>query len=131
MQFKQKPWGDKPEPKPFFKIPSSKPLSFRTGAYMYGGIVIVGLGMGAAIGTYIFTGVITLAGLIAIVESNKFLKYIVLKGNKALDILIFSATIIATLSLGVTIAMSLTFAGLGYTLVYAPWIRQAAKNNNN
>ena len=133
MQYKQAPWKEVQEDKrkAYFDVPDIKPLSFRTGALMFGGITIIGLGVGAAIGTYIFAGIVTLAGLIAIVESNKYLKYIVVKSNKTVDVIIMAGTIAATMSLGVTIAMSLTIAGLGYTLAYAPWVRLRATNNKN
>jgi len=109
--------------KPFIRIPDVNPLSHRMGLIIFLGLVIIGILIGTAISTYVFFGAITLAGLIAIIESNKYLKYVATKSNKLLDIIIFLATLYATLSLGVTITASLTFAGLGYTLVYAPWLR--------
>ena len=114
------------EPSPSFKIPEVKPISLKTGVLLFGGVALVGLGIGATIGTYVFFGAVTLAGLIAIAESNKYVKYFIVQGNKLIDISIFLLTIYATLSLGVTIAASLTIAGLGYTLIYAPWVRQEA-----
>lgn len=112
------------KPKRFLKtIPEVKPLSLKAGAFIFGGISATGILIGAAIGTYVFFGAITLAGLIAIVESNKYFRYIITKSNKLLDVLIFALTIYATISLGITMTASLTFAGLGYTLVYVPWLR--------
>jgi len=130
MNWKKAPWEKEIEDKrkSYFEVPNVKPLSVKTGALLFGGVVIIGVGIGAVIGTYIFAGVVTLAGLIAIVESNKYLKYIVVKSNRTVDIIILIASIGATISLGVTIAMSLTVAGLGYSLAYAPWLRHRANN---
>lgn len=105
------------------QIPEVKPLSLKTGVFLFGGIAAVGLAVGTVIGTYVFFGVITLAGLIALIESNKYLKYIAIKSNKILDLIIFGFTIYSTLSLGIMMTASLTVAGLGYTLVYAPYLR--------
>lgn len=109
------------------RVPNVNPLSHRVGLVIFLGLIVIGVLIGTAISTYVFFGAITLAGLIAIIESNKYLKYIASKSNKLIDILIFLATLYATLSLGVTITASLTFAGLGYTLVYAPWLRLKKK----
>lgn len=109
------------------RIPEVKPLSLTTGVFIFGGIAAVGLGMGAVIGTYFFFGAITLAGLIALIESNKYLKYIAIKSNKILDLTIFGLTIYSTVSLGIMMTASLTVAGLGYTLLYAPYLRSKNK----
>jgi hypothetical protein len=109
------------------RIPEVKPLPLIAGAFLFGGLTLLGLAIGAVIGTYVFFGTITLAGLIAIAESNKYVRYIIVKSNKLLDIIIFGLTIYATISLGITLTASLTFAGLGYTLVYAPYLRSRTK----
>ena len=109
------------------KIPEVKPLPLKAGALIFGGISILGMAIGATIGTYVFFGAITLAGLIAIAESNKYIKYLIVKSNRFLDLIIFVLTMYATVLLGVTMTASLTYAGLGYTLVYAPWLRSRNK----
>ncbi len=109
------------------QIPEVKPLPLTAGALIFGGISILGMAIGATIGTYVFFGAITLAGLIALSESNKYIKYLIVKSNRLVDLIIFGLTIYATVLLGVTMAASLTFAGLGYTLVYAPWLRSRNK----
>ena len=111
----------------FNRIPEVKPLSLMTGVFIFGGLTVVGLAIGAVIGTYVFFGAITLAGLIAIAESNKYIRYLIVKSNRLLDVIIFALTIYATISLGITMTASLTFAGLGYTLVYAPYLRSRTK----
>ncbi len=110
-----------------FQIPEVKPLPLTTGALIFGGVSILGMAIGATISTYVFFGTITLAGLIAISESNKYVKYMITKSNRVVDLIIFGLTMYATVLLGVTITASLTFAGLGYTLVYAPWLRSRNK----
>jgi len=107
----------------FKKIPEVKPLSFKTGLFIFGGLTLIGITTGGSIGTYVFFGAITLAGLIAIAESNKYIKHLIVKSNRLLDIAIFGLTIFATVSLGITMTASLTFAGLGYSLIYGPYLR--------
>ena len=108
-------------------MPDIKPISPVVGLAIFSGIALVGASIGAAIGTYVFFGTVTLIGLIALIESNKRLKYIAVRSNKGIDILIFGATIYATATLGITISAALVFAGLGYTLVYAPYLRNGIK----
>ena len=109
------------------KIPEVKPLPLTTGVFLFGALSVLGLAIGATIGTYVFFGAITLAGLIAIAESNKYIRFIIVKSNRLLDVSIFALTVYATVSLGITMTASLTFAGLGYTLVYAPYLRSRIK----
>ena len=107
-------------------LPSVEPLSFYSGLAIFGGLSIIGLSIGATIGTYVFFGVATLSGFIAIAEINKYIKYMVLKSNRTIDLIIFTGSVIAIYQVGVTVAAALTFAGLGYTLVYAPFVRKRA-----
>ncbi len=109
-------------------MPLVKPLSATAGLAIFGGLSIIGLSIGATIGTYVFFGVATLTGLIAIIESNKYAKYIVVKSNKTIDVIIFIGSVVAIYQVGVTAAAALTFAGLGYTLVYAQYIRTSNTN---
>ncbi len=107
----------------FKKVPKVKPISFTNGASIFMGLSFIGMLISDAIATYVFFGIITLAGLIAIAESNDYIRHFIVKSNSLVDISIFILTIYSTLTLGVTITASLTFAGLGYSLVYAPWLR--------
>ena len=128
LTFKKQNEPPKQQKKPFFKkIPEVKSLSFKAGSFIFGGLTIIGITTGATIGTYVFFGAITLAGLIAVAESNKYIRYLIVRSNRLLDIAIFGLTIFATVSLGITMTASLTFAGLGYTLVYAPYLRNRVK----
>jgi len=124
LTFKKQKEPTREKKKPFFKkIPEVEPLSFKIGLLIFSGLTIIGITTGATIGTYVFFGAITLAGLIAIAESNKYIKYLIVKSNRLLDISIFGLTIFATVSLGITMTASLTFAGLGFSLVYGPYLR--------
>lgn len=91
-------------------------------------IFIVLIIMAFAIGSYILTatffGVLSLVGLIVLIESIPPLKWLVSRSSRVIDIIIFMFTIFATMSYGLNIAASLTVAGLGYTLVYAPHLRE-------
>lgn len=113
---KNSTWFSKP-------IPEIKPLTLRTGALIFGGIATLGILIGATIGTYVYFGAVTLAGLIAISESNKYVRHAIKRSNKFIDLSIFALTVYATVTLGTTLTAALTFAGLGYTLVYAPYLR--------
>lgn len=80
-------------------------------------------------------GLLTLAGLIGLVENIKWLKWLVYRTSTFWDIMIFGATIIATVKLGVTITASLTIASIGFTFGYRPYIqaqraKQLAKKGN-
>lgn len=92
--------------------------------------------MAFMIGSYILTatffGMLTLIGLIVLVESIGPLKWLLSRTNKAFDIILFVFTILATMNYGLNIAASLTVAGMGYTMVYAPYLREQlqAKRNN-
>lgn len=112
-------------------LPEVKPINLKTGLLITGGLVIVGIGIGTAIATQIFFGAVTMVGLALLVESNKYIKYIVVRGNLLLDILIFGGSIYALASLGPTIAGGLTVAGVIYTGVYAPYVRRQHRKNRN
>ena len=101
------------------------------GAIAFSGIAIVGASIGATIGTYIFFGTTILVGGIAVIESQPWLKKCAKGSNQFIDIVILGASIYATATLGVTVAASLTFAGLGYTLVYAPYLRGTKKEKSH
>jgi hypothetical protein len=96
-------------------------------------IGIISVIIGGHLAAYFFFGVITLVGFIALIESISMLKWIVIRTSGLIDVIIFVTTIIATASFGITITASLTVAGLGFTLLYAPWLRSnhyKSKSNN-
>lgn len=87
-------------------------------------IVIIGFKAGHNILQAVFFGVVSLVGLIALVESVKPLKWLLSRSSKVLDGIIFLFTILATMNYGLTIAASLTVTGLGYSLFYGPYLRE-------
>ncbi len=111
----------------FKKALKVKPISFTKGTLIFLVISWIGMLISTAIATYVFFGIATLIGLIAITENSTYLRHFIAKSNRLVDILIFLLTIYSTLTLGVTITASLTFAGLGYSLAYAPWLRSRNK----
>ena len=94
------------------------------GALIFGVIVVLAFLIGSYILTATFFGLLTLAGMIAIIESIPPLKWLLSRSSKIFDVILFVFTIIATMSVGLNIAASLTVAGIGYTLVYAPYLRE-------
>lgn len=94
------------------------------GAIIFGVIVILAFMIGSYILTATFFGIITLVGLIVLIESIPPFKWIASRTTRVLDVVLFVFTILATMSYGLNIAASLTVAGLGYTLVYAPYLRE-------
>lgn len=84
--------------------------------------------MAFMVGSYIlsatFFGLISLVGMIILIESIPPLKWLLARTSKVFDIILFLFTIMATINYGLNIAASLTIAGVGYTLVYAPWLRE-------
>ena len=112
-----------------FKLPESKELSLLAGAAIFGGVITIGIGIGAAIGTQVFMGSVALMGLVVMSERYPTIKFVIQRSNMLLDLVIFGGSIYAASTLGVTVAGGLTIAGLGYTLLYAPYVRRQYKNN--
>jgi hypothetical protein len=138
FQSKSKPKNSKPKTKRVWKnplskisIPEVKPLPLAIGAATFTLLAAIGIAIGATIGTYVFFGIATLAGFVAIAESNKWIRYGITKMRTWMDVVIFGLTIFATISLGTILTGALTIAGLGYTLVYAPYIRKRELLINN
>lgn len=101
-------------------------MSDRTKAIVFALIIVAAFLIGDYVMRSAFFGIVMLTGLVALIEAIKPLKWFVRKTSKVLDVLIFMFTIIATASYGLNITAGLTIAGLGYTLVYAPYIRKKA-----
>ena len=87
-------------------------------------ILVIGFQIGYHIMQATFFGALSLLGMIVLIESIKPLKWLVSHSSRALDAMIFIFTILATMHYGLTIAASLTVAGLGYTLFYGPYLRE-------
>lgn len=93
-------------------------------------IFIAVLFIAMKIGGAIAYGLISLVGLIALIETVPFLKWLVKKLTSLIDVLIFIATLYATVTLGYNITASLMIVGLGYTLIYAPYVRREVSYKN-
>lgn len=102
-------------------------MTQRTGTILFICIIILAFWVGSFLMTATFLGVLTLLGFIALVESIKPLKWLLERSTRTIDVIIFLATILATARLGLNITASLTVAGIGYSLVYAPRLRNNRK----
>ena len=102
------------------------------GAILFAIIVIIAFNIGSYILTATFFGIITLVGLVVLIESIPPLKWLMSRTSKIIDVLIFLFTIAAMASYGLNITAALTVAGVGYTLIYAPYLREQTivKKNN-
>lgn len=101
------------------------------GALIFIGIIIISFLAGSFILSATFFGTLTLVGLIVLIESIPPLKWICSRLTRVIDIIIFAFSIMAIAQYGLTIAASLTVAGLGYTLVYAPYLREKRAERKN
>jgi hypothetical protein len=90
---------------------------------IYIGIIVLAIMIGGHIIEYIMAGLVTLLAFVALVESISTLKWLIARTYKLVDCIIFGVGIYAKFHFGVTIAMAFLFAGLGFTLLYAPYIR--------
>ncbi len=87
-------------------------------------IIVLAFMVGSYILTATFFGLISLVGLIVLIESIPPLKWLLSRTSKVLDACLFIFTILATINYGLNIAAALTVTGVGYTLVYAPYLRE-------
>ena len=90
---------------------------------IYAGLILFSLIIGGNIVGYAFTGLLTLLSFVFLCESIPWLKWIVAKTNTLIDIGLFVFALYSKVHFGPTIAMALLFAGIGYTLCYAPYVR--------
>jgi len=94
-----------------------------TRSIITGVLIFSCLSFGAVLGMYFVLGMVTLTGLILVVESIPMVKFLFKKFSRVIDILILLGSILAVMYYGVTVAASLTIAGIGYSLWYAPYLR--------
>ena len=90
---------------------------------IYAALIIGSIFIGGNIVGYAFTGLLTLLSFVFLCESISWLKWIVAKTNTFIDIALFAFAFYSKVHFGPTIAMALLFAGIGYTLCYAPYVR--------
>lgn len=103
-----------------------KEVKWWVGGLGLAGVSAVGLGIGVAAGTYVLVGLVSIGGIVYIVETTQWLKNFVSKTSKALDIILFMATIAACIFLSPTIGLPLVFTSLGFT-VYKQFLKQNAQ----
>lgn len=94
-----------------------------TKTLIYGGMLFIALLIGGNVIGYAFTGFITLLSFIFLCESVPALKWLVAKTTQLFDIALFAFAVYSKVHFGVSIAMALLFATVGFTLVYAPYVR--------
>lgn len=95
---------------------------------LFAGVILLGMILGGQLAGHIFFGLILLGGLIALVENIPVMKWLVYKGNNILDVMIWGLSALAIITVGVTIAAALAVASLGYTMLYAPYVRKQLQN---
>lgn len=96
----------------------------RINLVIYAGMLIFALIIGGNIIGYAFTGAVTLLSFVFLCESVPGLKWVVAKTSHMLDIIFFVFAVYSKIHFGVSIAMALLFATVGYTLLYAPYVRE-------
>lgn len=94
------------------------------------GVLFLGIVIGGHIVTHIMFGLLMFLGLVGLIENIPAIKWLVYKSNKFWDIMLFIASIIATVKLGVTITGAITVASIIYTFIYAPFIRNKMRYDN-
>ena len=87
------------------------------------GIVLLCLFVGGIVLESMIAGIITFISLVALIEAVPLLKWIVAHTIKLVDCAIFIFGVYAKIHFGVTIAIGIMFAGLMFTLLYGPYIR--------
>ena len=95
------------------------------------GVIVSGISIGGHIAGHIMFGLLMFVGLVALVENVPWIKAIVYRTNVILDIIIFGCSILATIFMGVTITGAITVASLIFSLVYAPYIRNLRKEEED
>jgi uncharacterized membrane protein len=79
--------------------------------------------IGGNVISYAFSGIVTLLSFVFLVESIPGLKWVVAKCSYLIDIILFAFAVYAKVHFGVTLAMALMFGTIGFTLLYAPYVR--------
>jgi len=91
---------------------------------IYIAIIIFAMFIGGNVIGWAFTGVVTLLSFVFLCEAVPALKWVVAKTSHILDIAMFCFAIYSKVHFGVSVTMSLLFATIGFTLIYAPWVRK-------
>lgn len=90
---------------------------------LYVVLFIVSMFAGGIILEATITGVMILVSFIVVIQGSSVVRWIAAHSWYLLDICIFVVALYAKFHFGVTIAMAFTYAGLGYSLLYAPYLK--------
>lgn len=91
--------------------------------YVLGVVVLLFLiFFSGVIATYVISGVLLFAGLVALSESIPPIKWLFRRTSNIVDLVIFAFSIYAMSSMGVTVAIGLGVAGLLFSLYYKPYL---------
>lgn len=93
--------------------------------------ILILLGFSVSMATYVFSGLLMFAGLVAIVETFGSLKWLVSRTSNAIDVLIFAFSVVALSSMGATVAIGLSVAGLLFSVYYKPYLRSSLKGRRD
>src|SRR5210317_406507 len=89
----------KSKPKLFhINLPKQKDIPPRVGLAVFGMLLGVGFGIGVSVLSYMFVGILTLVGIIVVIESNSYLKAFVKHFSRLIDMSILGFTIWATIT---------------------------------
>ena len=96
----------------------------RMNIVIYAAMLVFAMIIGGNIIGYAFSGLVTLLSFVFLVESIPALKWLVAKTSYLIDIILFAFAVYAKVHFSVTLAMALMFGTIGFTLLYAPYVRE-------
>ena len=99
----------------------------RPALIVYIALAVIGFIIGGNFINYIFGGILILLFIIISSELISLLKWFIFKTGKLIDIVLFVFAIYLIINKSATIAFSLFYASLGFTLLYGPYVRETFK----
>lgn len=121
----QRTFGSRVSQSSVFDLPEETIIDLRKGLLIAGAILATAVIAGTAIVTSMVAGgALLFTGFVVIAETNKWVKWFVERGHKAIDIVVFGVSVILIVKNGVVIAGAVGVAGLLYTTQYAPYVRR-------
>ena len=113
------------EARPLFDLPKETLISNRTGLFIAGGLIATAVIASTAVVTSIIAGgTLLFAGFVAVSETNKYVKWLVERGDKIVDLILFATGVVLIMKSGVVIAGAFSVFGFLYTTQYAPRVRR-------
>lgn len=83
----------------------------------------------AAMATYVISGLVLFAGLVAMSESIRPIKWLFSRTGNLVDLIIFGFSIYAMSAMGVTVAIGLGVAGLLFSVYYKPYLKSTMQSD--